>query len=929
MIKNFLLIIFGVFVFCSTHFIQAQTSTISGTVTDQTTHDGIPKTLVILLPVGSDIYTDDNGNFKFDKVEPGTYTLKIVANNYVVSEQTVEVKSGDVQLGEIALKADLSKEVTNNDALIPVVSMGDDDGQNGSTGDNNVAGVLTASRDVFVNAASFTFSAARWRPRGYNGGEYQIFINGIPVNELDNGRVYWGNWGGLNDMFRFSDQSYGLEPTTFGFGEIGGANNIDAIAARQRKQLRVSYSGSNRQYNHRVMATYSTGILKGGWAFSLSGSYRVAPVSYFPGTFMDTWAYFFSASKKFGSKHILSFTTFGVPGRRGKNSPSIREAMDLAGSMFYNSNWGYQNGRVRNANYNESFQPYFILSHEWKINQTSSLNTAAAYQVGTTADSYFNWFNGTNPDPDFYRYLPSHQTDSILRAQTTAAIQANPNLLQINWDDLYNQNYANWDSVMNADGIIGNTVVGRRSIHIIERRMRALNEFSFNTYYNNSIGDHVAITVGGIYQMQKTRFYKVVDDLLGGDYFLDLNQFAQFTFPGNDSVAQNNYDTPNRVVRTGDEYGYNYELHLHKASIWAQGRLTFKKVDFFIAAKMDVNVFWRNGLWRTGLFPNNSQGESEAYSFASPFVKAGFTYKINGRNYIFANGAYGLRAPLVNDVFLSPRTRNQGLVNPTQQTVVTTEGGYIHNSPKFKFRAVGYLTYALDGIRTMSFYHDLYNNNVNLTMENIDIRSYGGEFGLDWKIWKGIGLNAAVAIGRTQYIDRPIATTTLDNSQEVLKSNETIYFTNVNVAGGPQWANTIGVSYNSPQFWFVRLNFNYFDWMWVDASPTRRTSAAVEGLDPEGEQYRNIITQERLPGAFTMDFFGGYSWKLDKTFKKMKKSQYLNFTASVSNITNSIFFNGGFEQLRFDDENKDPNKFANKYYTAYGINFFLNVTYRM
>jgi Protein of unknown function (DUF2012) len=906
-----------------------QNAKITGTLADPVTHVGVPKTLVILMPAGIDTYTDDNGNFSFDKVPDGSYTLKVVSNTYVLPDQQIDVKGQDIVLGELNLQTDLSKEVTNNDALIPVVSLNDDDAQEGGTGDNNVAGVLTASRDVFVGAASFTFSAARWRARGYNGGEFQVLLNGIPVNELDNGRVQWGNWGGLNDMFRFNDQSYGLEPTTFSFGEIGGSNNIDAVAARQRKQLRISYAGSNRQYNHRVMATYSTGVVKGGWAMSISASYRAATQSYFPGTFMDTWSYFLSVSKKFGDKHVLSFTTFGVPGRRGKNSPSIREAYDITNNMFYNSNWGYQNGRVRNANVNESFQPYFILSHEWKIDKKSSLNTSAAYQVGLSGDSYFNWFNGSNPDPDYYKYLPSYQTDSTLKAEVTEAIQNNPNLLQINWDDMYNQNYANTDSVLNAEGITGNTVVGRRSIHILEKRMKAINEFSFNTYYNNTISDHVAISAGVMYQMQKNRFYKVVDDLLGGDFYVDLNQFAQFTFPGNDSVSQNNYDTPNHIVRAGDEYGYNYELNLHKATVWAQARMNFKKVDFFIAGKLDVNAYWRDGLWRTGLFPNNSQGPSETFVFASPFVKAGLTYKINGRNYVFANGAYGLRAPSVNDVFLSPRTRNQAVENPIQQTVITAEAGFLHNSPKFKFRAVGYLTYTLDGIKTTSFYHDLYNNNVNLTMQNIDVRSFGGEFGLDWKIWKGIALSAAVGIGRSQYIDRPLATTTLDNSQATLAKDETVYFENVNVANGPQWANTIGLSYNSPQFWFVKLNFNYFDWMWVDASPIRRTATAVEGLDPAGDQYNRIITQERLPGAFTMDFFAGYSWKLDKTFKQLKKSHYLNFTASVSNLTNNIFMNGGFEQLRYDDVNKNPDKFPNKYYVAYGINFFLNITYRM
>lgn len=925
--------IFNLFIFCSISFfslLNAQNGNITGKVTDPVNKSGIDRVLVILLPSGVETYTDPGGVFTFENIPYGDYTLKIFANTYRVIDKPISVNSNSLNIEEITLEKDLITDVANNDAIVPTVNLSDDESQNSSIGNNNVAGILTASRDVFVSNSSFTFGQARFNYRGYSqGGEYRVFINGIPMNELDNGQVYFNNWGGLNDMFRFGDNSYGLEPTTFSFGEVGGANNIDVIAARQRKQLRVSYSGSNRSYQHRVMATYTTGMLKGGWAFSFSGSWRGSPTSYYPGGFYDSWAYFFSASKKFGKKHLLSFVTFGVPVRRGKTSPTIKEAQDLAGSIYYNPTWGYQEGKVRNANTFSGYQPMYLLTYEWLINEKSSLNISTAFQWGTSGSSRLNWYNAPDPRPDYYRYLPSYQTDSALQQTMIDYYTNNPNALQIDWNHLYQVNYSNQDTIYNADNTPGNTVTGKRSLYVVESYKEDLKEFSFNAYYNASFGNHVHFTAGGLYQMQITRFYRQIDDLLGGDFFFDLNQFAEFDFAGNDTVNQNDLNNLNNVVREGEEYGYNYEMHQHNAQAWVQGRFTFKKVDFFAAAKVDINNYWRNGIYRNGLFPDNSEGESDKLLYVSPFVKAGLTYKLNGRNYFFVNGSWGLRAPSINHVFLNPQTRNTMLDNPSQQTVITAEGGYLLNSPKIKARAVGYISYALDGIKTMTFYHDEYRNFVNLTMQNIDIRSYGGEFALEGEIYRGLGMNGVVAIGRSQYIDRPTATTTLNNTTELLDEDRLVYLNNFNVANGPQWANTIGIFYNSPKYWFVKLNFNYFDWIWMDINPLRRTTLAVEGVEYDSQLYHDIIDQQRLPAIFTMDLFGGYSWKLDNTFKSMKKSMYLNFTASVSNLTNNQFYTSGFEQLRFDFEERNVNKFAPRYFTAYGINFFINVTFRM
>lgn len=905
----------------------AQTTQIKGTVMEDGVDKPIRYALISLSPGNYETATGPDGVFILTDIPAGNYTLEIIATGYQKQSFAVKTTGSDMDLNTVSIKKDVTPGVQNSDDLVPVITSGDDEGTSSSSGDNNISGVLSASRDVYVSTASFNFGQARFRTRGYDPNNFGVLINGVPMNDLETGDVYWSAWGGLNDVFRFRDNSYGLELNTFSFGEVGGATNMDIIAARQRKQLSLSYAVGNRSYTHRLMATYSTGVMKNGWAISGSFSWRAAGEGYVPGTFYDSKAYYLGISKKMG-KHILSFTTFGTPTRRGKMAPAIAEMHDLANDPFYNPNWGYQNGKKRNSRVFESFQPVFMLNHEYKIGTKSSLITTASFQFGETSNSAIDWFYGQNPAPDYYRNLPSFQTDSVLAQQVRDAITDNPNLIQLNWDEMYQANYNNIETVYNINGT-NDSLTGRRSNYILGERVQASKDFGFNTTFNHAFSDRISLSSGLIYQMQITDNFNRVGDLLGGDFYMDLNRFAQIGLPLDSTFLQNDLDNPNRIVRQGDKYGTMFRFTQHRAQAWAQVQFNFKKVDFFLAGRLSVSSFWRTGQTRVGLFPDNSFGKSEQMTFVNPGVKGGITYKINGRHYVYANGGYSTRAPFVNNVFLSPRTRNSINDNLVSEQIISGEGGYIWNSPRVRFKATGYYTLFLDGIENKSFFHDDYNAFVNMSLSNLDRRHYGGEFGIEGKIYKGFAMNAAVGIGRSQWIDRPLVTLTQDNSAEVLLRDQTVYLKNFNVASGPQWANTIGLSYNAPQNWFARLNFNYFDWIFVEVNPIRRTLAAVEGMDRNSEQYHETVDQERLPGQFTMDFFGGYTWNLGRTFKT-KKPMQLVFSLSVNNLTNNRkFISSGFEQLRFDFDEKNPKKFPSKYFYNFGINAFFNVAFRM
>ena len=278
---------------------------------------------------------------------------------------------------------------------IAVVSLDENDMGDGAS--QSVSSVLTAGRDPFFSAASFNFSALRFKVRGYDADMFSAYMNGIPMENLDNGFSPFGLWGGLNDVTRNKDLSIGLRYNTFSYGDLGSTTNIDVRASKQRKQTEVEYDFSNRNYTHKIAVTLGTGISKKGWAFAFSASKRFADEGYVPGTYYNGYSYFAAVDKRIGQKHLLSFAAFGAPTENGRQSPAVQEMYNLAGSNYYNPNWGYQDGKKRNATVGKTHQPVFILSHEARFNNKTSLNTGVGYSFGNRSTTALDWYNFSRP----------------------------------------------------------------------------------------------------------------------------------------------------------------------------------------------------------------------------------------------------------------------------------------------------------------------------------------------------------------------------------------------------------------------------------------------------------------------------------------------------------------------------------------------------
>lgn len=824
-------------------------------------------------------------------------------------------------------KVRVAPDSSSIDESIPIISFTNDEFDS-QVESQDISGILQSSRDVFTSTAGFTFGAARFRIRGYQSDMTRMMINGIPMNDLETGWGTWYKWGGLNDVTRYSNVHIGINPTETNFGGIGGYTNMNFRATNMYTGSRVSYAYTNRAYRHRVMASHSTGMMENGWAFAASGSFRYAEEGYVPGSSYNAASYYLAAEKRINNQHSLNFTVWGSPSVVGRQSLAVQEAYDLTGNNYYNSYWGYQtdpetgeqvkrNTRVRNTHI-----PIAIITHDWTINQETNtkLSTSIMGSYGRSGQTRLNWFDAKDPRPDYYRYLPSYyaQTDPSQAATLTDAWQNDPNTSQVNWDRLHNANYKNLYTVDNANGS-GQQEVGNRSKYILEESRRDEMSIGFHSHLTHNFSDDLKFAGGLNFVEQRKYNFQVVDDLLGGDYWLNVDQFAQRDFE-DDEAAQNNLETPNQTVEKGERFGYDYTTVTQKTQLFGQLEYVLPKIEFYGGLELSNTNFWRIGNVRNGRFPEESFGASEKNMFLNPSAKAGVEYKITGRNYITVNGAFMSRAPTARNSFISPRTRESVIDDLTSEKIFSGDISYHARYSKVKIRATAFYTEIHDMIWSRVFYHDEFRNLVNYNMSGVDQVHMGAELGAEIEVWNGISVVGVAALGDYRYNSRPTATISVDNSSELVADNRTVYWKNYRVGGMPQSAYSFGIKYFGSNYLFAGINFNYFMDIYLDPNPDRRTAEAVETFVESDPQWNQVLDQTKLDDGFTMNAYVGKSFKVGN-------SKYLNFNINATNILNTQDFRiGGFEQLRYDSQNID--RFPPRVSYMFGFNVFAMVTFR-
>lgn len=898
----------------------AQQAAVTGIVVDASGNP-VPGAIVMLNDQGTTVTTGPAGDFSISNVKAGNDVITIAAYGFNDLTAPVQLFAGsNSDLGQLKL---VSADAANKDFIESQQEMLFDQSViEDEEGNAQAVGVLTGSSDnIYYNAANYSFSLMRFRMRGYDSYLNTTYINGIPFNDLARGRFNYSTLGGMNRMFRNRTNTIGMGASSYGFGSVGGSSNINTITESYAPGFNGSVAYTNANYMLRAMVMYSTGINKKGWGLTVGAIGRYANEGVVPGTFYNSGGYFLSLEKQFNPQHSLTLTTFGAPTQRATNTATFLEAYDLAGNNLYNPAWGWQDGKKRSSKIVETFDPTFILNWIWKPKAGTSLNTGAALRWVNYSTSAFNWHNARDPKPDYYRNLPSFYSDDQELYDMYTDWWHQESFRQIDWDAIYNVNYLNnAENAANPDG------TQKGSTYILENRHSNQMNFMFNSVLNHRLNDKMSLQAGVSANVTRAHYYKTIRDLLGGEFWLDIDGFAERDFPDNPTILQNDLNNPNRHVKDGDIFGYNYYINAVQAKAWIQNMINLPKWDINYGLELSYTQFFRDGKMRNGRAPENSYGKGENHRFDNGAIKAGATYKINGRNAISIHGEYSTRAPLFEYAYISPRIKDTAIDGLESTRILSADISYNWNYRRFRGTIGAFYTDMFNMTERTSYYDDQYSTFMNYVLKGVQQNFKGIELGMAFKITPSLTATAAGTIASYRYKNNPTGVRSYENGTQP-DTATTVYLKNYHIGGTPQTAVNIGLDWAAPKMWFFNINASWMGNSYVNLSPIRH-----EALTDLWTQYpdqadleqavKEITGEEKLKNAFTLNASIG---KLIYINRKMS----LNVNLNVDNILNrKDIMTYGYQQGRFDYTDFNRLKYPNKYYFAQGIKVFVNVGLR-
>lgn len=906
------------FLLCVLNTVAQTNITVKGKIVASNSEESLKNVSVKIKDNLFLVKTNVTGDFKIENVPKGIYILQLFLEGYQPQNISITLEENKLyNLGVIYLELAVDDFVDKS-----IISLSDDDFSDESNQSSAyVSGLFQSSKDVYLSAAAYNFSQAWFKIRGYDSSLGTISINGVEMNKLYDGRPQWGNWGGLNDAFRNQEFTTGLAPAAYTFGGVLGSTNFSTRASDHQEGTKVSISSTNRSYTSRVMATYTSGLTANNWAFVASASYRSAQEGYFEGASYNAWSGFLAVEKRLNMHHSLNLTAFVASNRRGKSSPNTQEVYDLKGSQ-YNSYWGNQEGEKRNSRMKEIVEPVVMLSHFFETNKTS-VKTTVSYQFGHIGNSRLGYFNAPNPDPTYWKYLPSNYLrfeDDLDYGNAYLSEQEFLNNGQLNWTNLYEVNLDKDNSLY----------------YLYEDRVDDT-QFTFNSNINSNLSDSMNLNGGVSYRNLTSNNFAKMLDLLGGNEFVDLDQYSQ------GDARQNDLNNLNRVIYEDDIFQYNYTINASVLSAFAQLQNVGKKIDYFASVNFENTSYQREGFYKNGRYPDNSLGKSTRQSFSDVSAKAGVTYKITGRNLVTLNAGYLSNAPTIRNSFSNSRVNNNVTPNLTSEKVLTADVTYLYRSPKLQGRFTGFYTQFSNAIETGFFFAEGLRGDqadfVNEIVTGVDKLNLGVELSARYIATATINILAAGSFGQFTYSNNPNLYLQSESFLELDSDFGTAYLKDYRVSGTPQRAYSLGFEYRDPKYWWFQINANMLTHNYLDISPLLRTDNFYldadgvpfvddeTGVEVTQEQVNALLIQEKFEDAFLVNMVGGKSWFMNK--------KYVGFFIGVNNVFGELFKSGGFEQSRNanypelkQDKQLEKPIFAPKYWYGNKASYYVNVYMR-
>ncbi len=830
--------------------------TVKGQVVDGTNNQTIPGATVYIKGTNNGTITDLDGNFVL-KVAEGISSMKITSIGYIDFEKDVNVEGNDVlDLGQVALQADAigldEVKVFASfavDRKTPIaVSTIDPVTINEKLGTQEFPEILKTTPSVYVTKQGGGYGDSRINLRGFAASNVAVLINGVPINDMENGWVYWSNWAGLSDVTRTMQIQRGIGASKLAISSVGGTINILTKTTDMEKGGTVSYSMGNNGYT-KAGFTVSTGMYDNGWAVTVSGSHTKGD-GYVKGTNFDAYSYYFNASKRFSSNSQLSFNIFGAPqwhNQRHNMRPIEAYRTDPDGKQM-NWDYGYRNGEIYPGGYayNAYHKPVASINHYWKISDKLSLNTVL----------YGSWGRGGGRRIYGENVLGFDYPSGMPNASTYQTPDG----------------YLDFDTVMTINQ---NSQTGSKSV--IAMSMNSHDWYGILSTLKYDFGNFT-FTGGVDARYYKGYHYRVIDDLLGGDYYLDNSDINR---PSNTPLHKGDYVSYYNigVVLWGGLFSQiEYSADNFSAFLSASGSQTqYQRIDYFQYTPEEGQV-------------------SEKVPFFSYSVKGGVNYNITDAFNVFANGGYFTRPPFAKFAFKGYTNEvNMGIdgQGAHNERILTTEVGVGYRSKYVKANIYGYYTHWMDKTLTISMGSAMAN------IQGLDALHKGLEFVAKTNPFKGVNIGLMGSLGDWKWQNDVIADL-YDQDQKYLGTAK-VYAHGVHVSDAAQTTGAVTFDYEILPKLKVGADWTYYNRLYAKFDVSQRGDPKDEGVDAW-----------QMPSYNLLDMNVRYNFNIG------------NFNASLFGKINNLFDTDYFSDA-LDGTNHD----AASSYVFYGFGRTYSATLRV
>ncbi|AZI66815.1 TonB-dependent receptor [Kaistella daneshvariae] len=696
--------------------------------------------------------------------------------------------------------------------------------------------ILNTTPSVYATKGGGGFGDSRINVRGFDQRNTAVMINGVPVNDMEGGAVYWSNWAGLSDVTSAMQVQRGLGSSKLAIASVGGTINVLTRAADKKRQGNVTLGIGNDGYNKQLFS-YNTGKSETGWATSFLMS-RTAGSMYADGTEFEGYNYYLAVGYQPNAKHDLQFTITGAPQVHNQRSfqSTINDHIKYGGTeeepnRRYNQNWGYLNGEEYSMTRNYYHKPVISLNWDWKITQATTLNSVAYASFGRgggTGDA--GRINGV-----FYNNLP-RTADGLVR-----------------FDDIVAWNKGalvpDFGAVNKTPGMASssNGIIRRSSIN-------SHNWLGLITSLNHKINDNLTATVGLDGRTYKGIHYRIVTDFLGNNSYTDTSNINNKPNVITNAFTTNPSWNPfgGKTNDIKDQLAYSNDGIVNWLGGFGQLEYTNDALSAFVQGSVSNQAFQRIDYM---LYAPENQ-KSEKVDLVGFNVKGGANYNINENHNVFVNGGYYERQPFFGAVFLN----NRNDVNPslTNEKITSFEVGYGYRSSIFNANLNLYNTSWDDIYRRLTTRGKLNGVDVTGVANVLGIKEIHRGIELDFNVKPAqfVTLNGMFSVGDWFFEGSPTASFVEDQTNTVIQEG-TLALDGLKVGDAAQLTAALGADFKLTDWLNFDAQYRYADKLYSAFEPSSRlvTASKPTPSDPAVE----------LPSYGLVDLGAGARFKLNDT----------------------------------------------------------------